>query len=229
MESTTQPSEDPRFDDAFAVTEEDKLKLALDRANIPPLYADATWETWELTTQQHLVGASRGHGKTNYAKLATRLNALKEWQGDPGVVFLTGPPGCGKTHLAVATVQRWIRARKKGALFLVTGEFLSDMKAGFKTGANEGVMNQVKHAALLALDDVGSEMATDWVRDSLYMLINYRINHLRPTIVTSNLTPSEIAETYHSRLASRLVSGLVVDMSLLKDYRLRKGTPNGAV
>jgi DNA replication protein DnaC len=65
-------------------------------------------------------------------------------------------------------------------------------------------------------------MATDWVRDTMYMLVNYRLNHLKPTVITSNLLLGEIAETYHARLASRLAGEFAIDMNLLPDYRLVK-------
>ena len=42
-----------------------------------------------------------------------------------------------------------------------------------------------------------------WAREKLYQLINYRISHNLPTVVTSNWTEREFAQ-YHSRIASRL-------------------------
>ena len=96
------------------------------------------------------------------------------------------------------------------------------MRRGFNDGTAAGNLDQAKYAKLLILDDIGSEMATDWVRDTLYMLINYRMNYLKPTVITSNLYPGEISDRYHARLASRLAGGLAIDMSLLKDHRAVK-------
>lgn len=189
--------------------------MALDRARVPPLYRGASWRLFEYDADM-LRKTKSGNS------LVTKLDLLREWKGDGNdtICFLTGKPGTGKTHLAAATVFRYINAGKKGALFIVTGEFLQAIKKGFSTGGSDGVIRQAKEAKLLILDDVGSEMATDWVRDTLYTLVNYRMNYMKPTLVTSNLMPSEIAETYHARLASRLVSGLVLDMSPLPDRRI---------
>ena len=192
--------------------------LHLDKARVPLAFRGATWDTFKLM---------RGRLENTDAGLIllALLDRLKTWRGEddePSIVFLCGPPGSGKTHLAAATVHRWIDARRPGALFVLTGELLASLRRGFNDGTAAGNLDQAKFAKLLVLDDIGSEMATDWVRDTLYMLINYRMNWLHPTVITSNLYPSEISSRYHARLASRLAGGLAIDMRLLKDYRMVK-------
>ena len=201
-----------------AVSKEELLNMQLERAGIPTRYRRATWNNFDVdyNSLEKLSG---------WKKLCERLNIFKEWRGqeDEGVlVFLTGRPGCGKTHAACATLRRWIEAGRPGALFIVAGEFLHEIKNGFKDGTSAGVTRRAEAAKLLVLDDLGSEMATDWVRDTMYMLVNYRLNHMKPTIVTSNLRLGEIAETYHARLASRLAGEFAIDMNILPDHRLVK-------
>ena len=208
--TTTQPFIDDQL------TEEEQLTFALDKARVPLLFRKATWDNFKIP-----------HGpikKSNaWFSLLAKLDVLSRWQGDEeesSVAFLCGATGCGKTHLAAATIHRWIDASRPGALFVLTGELLASLRRGFNDGTAAGNLDQAKFAKLLVLDDIGSEMATDWVRDTLYMLINYRMNWLKPTVITSNLLPGQIADTYHARLASRLAGGLAIDMSLLKDHRV---------
>jgi DNA replication protein DnaC len=213
-ESTTENS-----DLGFGVTEEELLGMRLDRARIPKLYREASWDTfmWDRIYEMPTADIRE--------KLIERLGILRNWRGDvdqSSIAFLTGRPGTGKTFLAVATLRRYIESGRRGALFITVSEWLQAMKDSFATGMTAGIMNQAKVANLLAFDDVGSEMATDWVRDAVYQVINHRLNEMKPTIVTSNLRPSEIAESYHTRLASRLASGLVIDLSPLPDMRIKK-------
>ena len=215
----TVEKESPNTTPSSDFTPEEILNMELERAGIPKRYRGATWENFEAKQ----IDAIKSASPAEWAKLVDRLNDFKEWRGEERtLVFLTGRPGCGKTHLAVATMRRWIDAGKRGARFVVTGEFLSEMKNGFKDGTSAGVMRQAQSTKLLVLDDLGSEMATDWVRDSMYMLVNYRLNHMKPTVITSNLLLGEIAQTYHARLASRLAGEFAIDMNILPDHRLVK-------
>ena len=208
----TTPSSDDRLDEV------EILELKLNKARIPRKYIHSTWGNFDFDSDR-LLESEAG------TKLVQRLERFEDWRGDEPdgtLVFLTGRPGCGKTHLACATIHRWVMARRPGALFVVVGELLTELRRGFDKGTSYGDMRQARDAKLLVLDDLGSEMATEWVRDTMYMMINYRLNHMKPTIVTSNLRLGEIAETYHSRLASRLAGEIAIDMNLLGDHRLVK-------
>jgi DNA replication protein DnaC len=211
----TTPSSDP---EDGTVSHEELLNMQLERAGIPKRYRRAAWDNFD-------VDYAKLETVIGWKKLAVRLNAFKGWRGqeEEGIlVFLTGKPGCGKTHIACATLRRWVESGRPGGLFIVAGEFLHEMKQGFADGSAGGVMRRAEGARLLVLDDLGSEMATDWVRDTMYMLVNYRLNHMKPTIITSNLRLGEIAETYHARLASRLAGEFAIDMNILPDHRLVK-------
>jgi len=63
--------------------------------------------------------------------------------------------------------------------------------------------------ALLLLDDIGAEKPSDWVKERLYSLINFRVNHKLATIYTSNCTPEELQDTLGSRIYSRIVGSTI--------------------
>lgn len=62
-------------------------------------------------------------------------------------------------------------------------------------------------ADLIVLDDLGAEKVTEFVAQELFTIINHRINRMLPMIVSTNLTPAEIEESYGQRIASRLLFG----------------------
>jgi len=68
------------------------------------------------------------------------------------------------------------------------------------------------------LDDLGAEKTSDWTGQSIYTLISRRINDCKPTIVTSNLSLSEI-DAVDPRRASRL-GGMVYYKMTGHDRRL---------
>ncbi|HEY5387704.1 MAG TPA: ATP-binding protein [Thermoleophilia bacterium] len=162
----------------------EERRAALIERNVPPRYADEGFETFNATTltQRVALEATRDHAR----------------QG----VFLLGPPGCGKTHLATAAIM----AGPAGSLFVSTTDLLDDIRAGFD-GDGHGLFERAKRSPLLALDDLGSEAIKDWVRDRLYTLLNWRWNQGLPVIATTNCRPKMISERIGEAGVSRL-SGL---------------------
>ena len=52
------------------------------------------------------------------------------------------------------------------------------------------VLAPVLQADLLVLDDLGAERTSEWVQETLGLVVNTRYNERRPTIFTSNLVDS---------------------------------------
>ena len=73
---------------------------------------------------------------------------------------------------------------------------------------------------MLALDDLGSEQVTDWVREQLFLVINSRYEQMLPTIITTNDSLESLEEHVGQRITSRIAGmcqGVVLDGP---DYRL---------
>jgi len=133
-------------------------------------------------------------------------------------IFISGSPGSGKTHLAVA-MMFWNATRIASmgrsayetkinlpdtALFESAPELLASIRRTFgQKQQEEDLVSSISRVPLLVLDDIGSERATDWTAEIICRIVTNRINFMRPTIVTSNL---KLGELHHSdpRLASRL-------------------------
>jgi DNA replication protein DnaC len=77
------------------------------------------------------------------------------------------------------------------------------VRKGFD-GESQGLFVRALSAPLLALDDLGSEAVTDWVRDRIYTLLNHRWDHCLPLLVTTNVAPADLAERIGQGVASRI-------------------------
>src|SRR5213082_1207737 len=117
---------------------------------------------------------------------------------DKGLLFF-GDNGVGKTHLAVALMKEAIRRKGARAVFHETRDLLKLVRDTYnnQTDATElDVLRPVLEADLLVLDDIGAERKSEWVEETLGLVVNTRYSERRVTVFTTNLTDSENTEPH---------------------------------
>ena len=135
-----------------------------------------------------------------------------------GWLVLHGASGCGKTHIAAAVANRCLELGNP-ALFVVVPDLLDHLRAAYNPGSEVGydqLFEQVRSAPILILDDLGTQSATPWAQEKLFQLINHRFNARLPTIVTTNVSLSQLDERLRTRLT---------DPSLARVYLLEESRP----
>jgi len=137
-----------------------------------------------------------------------------------------GPAGVGKTHLAVSIIKDLIEKGFAG-LFYEFGSLLKEIQDSYNPISKSSelkVLAPVYQADVLVLDELGATVPTEWVRDTMYQIINKRYNDNKLTIFTTNYLDkgNELEERITYRLRSRLYemcTGVVMDG---EDYRRRR-------
>jgi len=144
-------------------------------------------------------------------------------------LLLAGPTGTGKSHLAAAIVNHRL-ARCEEAVFCTVPELLADIRGVIKSEQDTSeLMEIVKNADLLVLDDLGAEKTTEWVTEQLFILVNARLLGMKETIITTNFTEAtELIEKLGGLAGERIVSRLVEMCDWVRlagpDWRLNKTT-----
>jgi DNA replication protein DnaC len=72
--------------------------------------------------------------------------------------------------------------------------------------AYDVLIEQIRNARVLILDDLGTQYATAWAQEKLFQILNHRYNAQLPTIVTSNLGVDRIDERLRMRLTDPAIA-----------------------
>ena len=75
---------------------------------------------------------------------------------------------------------------------------------------------------LLVIDDLGTELTNNYVESELFRVLNERIRSGLTTVISTNLTPGELASRYSERIFSRMMSGFRLVKLTGEDLRLKK-------
>lgn len=138
----------------------------------------------------------------------------------PSLLF-TGNPGLGKTFLS-ACIARAVAEKGFSVVYDTVVQVLGDYEAvKFGSGESRDSLRKYTECDLLILDDLGTEMLTQFSVSALYTVLNTRIVAGLPTVVSTNLSPNGIRERYSPQITSRLLGVFELISFLGDDIRLR--------
>lgn len=146
-----------------------------------------------------------------YAKMNNNFNFAKNYAGNfensPITMLLIGNTGTGKTHISTAIAKTVI---EKGYEVLydsaqnIISAFENDrFRSGYGHYEPEG--DKFFECDLLIIDDLGTEFVNQFTVSCLYNLINTRQNKGLRTIISTNLSHSQITVKYEDRIYSRII------------------------
>ena len=195
-----------------------KLHDRLRRMGNMESYMGVTFETWNTRPNGHGYDGSESERLEEYRHVAATYADHPD-----GWLIMVGPPGTGKTHLALAIANHRITEYGGISIFTTAPDLFDFLRASFSPQSDydfNDYFMAIRECSLLALDDLGVEKQSEWVREKLFQLLDFRHLNRLSTVITTNVDIGQLDD----RLSSRISDSDVVrkiDFSVLPDFRRR--------
>ncbi|OOF58311.1 ATP-binding protein [Rodentibacter genomosp. 2] len=186
-----------KFDDE---ERQKRIQTLKEQSNIPLRFAQARFENYQE------------NAKNKFAKTVCQRYAEKwkeRFQQGGGLVFC-GKPGTGKNHLACAIANSVIEEHQSDVLLTTAMRIIRKVKSTWDKNAEmteDDVIRIYCKKDLLIIDEVGVQFGTDAEKIILFEIINERYEQMRPTIIISNLTETELNNYVGERIIDRMREG----------------------
>lgn len=123
-----------------------------------------------------------------------------------GLLF-KGNVGTGKTFLANC-ICNYLREKNYAILSFKLADYLRILREDFekKTGIESKLIDALKEADLVFIDDLGSEkLSEEWGKEKIFSLIDTRYGANKPILITTNLTAEELRDFLKFRNTDKIL------------------------
>jgi DNA replication protein DnaC len=143
------------------------------------------------------------------------------WVNEVKNLALIGPSGVGKSHLAAALCYRAIQAGIPTA-FITCFDLVNKLK---RSKNKHTMLQYYSTIKVLCLDELGYVFPSQDEANDIFQIISKR-SELVPTIITSNLVPSQWGKIFEASTATAILDRLSLNGNFItcegKSYRTRK-------
>ena len=200
---------------------------------VPKRFRGKTFDNYEVTEDN----------KKLYKTVKGYVDNFEDRYKNGNWLMLVGGFGLGKTHLALAAgieiLKYFAKEEVKGNMntvysgrpkvkFVSSSELVQSIRDSYDSDQlNElDLMNGYKNTKLLIIDDLGTEKASEWQQEKMYIILDYRYRELLPTIITTNLEVGGLQEHLSERVVERIIEATEGGKFLLnfegQSYRRRE-------
>lgn len=199
--------------------DQSNLEDVLERENFSAL-SFRYYDDREILTQIGMTNAA-------YMRQVVRMcrDFVKDFDTKHENLLFTGSTGVGKTFLTNCIAKELMNTYHS-VIYLTASdlfEVFSRNKFDYENAEEMRDMYRfILDCDLLIIDDLGTELNNSFTSSQLFYCINERMNMKRSTIISTNLSPARLRDSYTDRVTSRIMSGYRMIPLYGNDIRLLK-------
>ncbi|HYE09342.1 MAG TPA: ATP-binding protein, partial [Patescibacteria group bacterium] len=139
-------------------------------------------------------------------------------------LFFIGSPGLGKTFLC-NSIAKDLLDKGKSVLYKTVPDLIDSVrKYKFDFDNEEDNMPylfEIYNCDLLIMDDLGTELSTQFSNQVIYNILNKRIISGKKMVISTNFSVPDFQSTYSERIVSRIIGNFEACEFIGKDIRLK--------
>lgn len=202
------------------------LDVVYSQSNIRPILSKENFSTLRLD----YYSSEDQNPATGLTALETAKDAvekcrkfIQDFTNKPQNLFFYGDTGVGKTFLSNC-VAKELLDRGYSVIYFTAFQLFDILSKGvFQRDADAIAAHQnIFDCDLLIIDDLGTELSNSFTVSQLFLCVNERILRNRSTIISTNLSMNQLADTYSERTLSRISSNYTIIKLFGEDIRIKK-------
>lgn len=203
------------------------INKAYSESNLKDILIYENFKNFDLSFYSSDIedGESISAKENIYSVIKICHNFVEKFDYEFSNIIFYGKSGRGKTFLCHCIAKEML---DRGKIVLYTTAFeLFKMveKERFTNNKDEETdeyLSTIFNVDLLIIDDLGTEVSTIVTSSEFYNIINLRLINKKPTIISTNLAPSNWITMYSDRVVSRIHGNYTLLKVIGTDIRLEK-------
>jgi len=184
-----------------------EINRKLDLAQVPPIFKDATVNSFDVNAYEKKESQETAAiAKKAAANYVSNFPTMKEY--GKGLYLFSEIKGSGKTRLISSVANALVKIYGVELAFLKADDLLTQIKKTFNGPSNtseDEIVKIFRRVDVLVIDDIAVEKPSDFAERIFFNVLDYRLEHKKVTLFTSNKTIDNLREIYiEGRVGSRI-------------------------
>lgn len=202
------------------------INMVYSQSNISTILSKENFDSFDLDlySDSYFEGNSSDSARVTAQKAyEDAQNFVHNFKQEGGNLLLLGQTGCGKTFLSNCIAKELLDDGVSVIYFTAFELFDIFEKQVFKKNIDVSeIHDHVFDCDLLIIDDLGTELTNTFTNSRLFQCLNERLLRNKSTIISTNLSLSELRDTYTERITSRVFSNYKLIHLIGEDIRIKK-------